>query len=70
MFDVMAELSESTSGQIADAAKLNERYVREWLSTVWSEENALEILKGAGFENVNVNRLDHDFMNTYYVATK
>jgi SAM-dependent methyltransferase len=31
LFDRMAELPPSTSAQIADAACLNERYVREWL---------------------------------------
>src|SRR5262245_12632882 len=31
LFDVLANLPPSTSVQIADAAKLNERYVREWL---------------------------------------
>ena len=31
LFDTMAELPPSTSAQIADAAGLNERYVREWL---------------------------------------
>ena len=31
LFDAMAELGRSTSSQIADAAGLNERYVREWL---------------------------------------
>jgi SAM-dependent methyltransferase len=31
LFDRMAELPPSTSAQIADAAGLNERYVREWL---------------------------------------
>src|ERR1700751_5496283 len=31
LFDVMAERPPSTSAQIADAAGLNERYVREWL---------------------------------------
>ncbi|MFI5652455.1 class I SAM-dependent methyltransferase [Streptomyces anulatus] len=34
LFDVMAELSASTSEQIAEAAGLNERYVREWLGGV------------------------------------
>jgi SAM-dependent methyltransferase len=34
LFDTMAELPPSTSQQIADAAGLNERYVREWLGTV------------------------------------
>ena len=31
LFDTMAELPPSTSAEIADAAGLNERYVREWL---------------------------------------
>jgi SAM-dependent methyltransferase len=31
LFDTMAELPPATSDQIADAAGLNERYVREWL---------------------------------------
>lgn len=34
LFDTMAELPPSTSQQIADAASLNERYVREWLGTM------------------------------------
>jgi ubiquinone/menaquinone biosynthesis C-methylase UbiE len=32
LFDTMAELPPSTSQQVADAAGLNERYVREWLN--------------------------------------
>ncbi|MGX9792318.1 class I SAM-dependent methyltransferase [Mycobacterium sp. MMS18-G62] len=34
LFDTMAELPPATSTQIADAAGLNERYVREWLGGV------------------------------------
>ncbi|MBV5244475.1 class I SAM-dependent methyltransferase [Mycolicibacterium sp. PAM1] len=34
LFDTMANLPPSTSTQIADAAGLNERYVREWLGGV------------------------------------
>src|ERR687893_1944901 len=34
LFDAMAGLPLSTSQQIADAAGLNERYVREWLSAM------------------------------------
>jgi ubiquinone/menaquinone biosynthesis C-methylase UbiE len=34
LFDAMAELPPATSVQIADAAGLNERYVREWLGGV------------------------------------
>ena len=34
LFDVMSGLPPSTSQQIADAAELNERYVREWLGAL------------------------------------
>jgi len=34
LFDAMAKLPASTSNQIADAAGLNERYVREWLGSM------------------------------------
>lgn len=34
LFDTMAELPPSTSQQIATTAKLNERYVREWLNAM------------------------------------
>ncbi len=34
LFDAMAELPPSTSEQIAEAAHLNERYVREWLAAM------------------------------------
>jgi 2-polyprenyl-3-methyl-5-hydroxy-6-metoxy-1,4-benzoquinol methylase len=34
LFDTLAELPASTSQEIADAANLNERYVREWLGTM------------------------------------
>jgi 2-polyprenyl-3-methyl-5-hydroxy-6-metoxy-1,4-benzoquinol methylase len=36
LFDTLAELPPATSTQIADAAGLNERYVREWLGGVVS----------------------------------
>ena len=36
LFDTLAELPPATSEQIADAAGLNERYVREWLGGVVS----------------------------------
>lgn len=36
LFDTLAELPPATSAQIADAAGLNERYVREWLGGVVS----------------------------------
>lgn len=34
LFDTMAELPPSTSGAVAGAARLNERYVREWLGAM------------------------------------
>ncbi len=34
LFDVMAALPPSTSARIAEAARLNERYVREWLGAM------------------------------------
>ena len=34
LFDVMSKLSASTSEEIATAANLNERYVREWLGAL------------------------------------
>jgi 2-polyprenyl-3-methyl-5-hydroxy-6-metoxy-1,4-benzoquinol methylase len=34
LFDTMAQLPPSTSAQIATAARLNERYVREWLGAM------------------------------------
>jgi len=34
LFEVLANLLPSTSAQIAEAAGLNERYVREWLNTM------------------------------------
>ncbi len=38
LFDAMAELEASTSQEIADAANLNERYVREWLGAMVTAE--------------------------------
>ena len=34
LFDILAELPPSTTQEIADAANLNERYVREWLGAM------------------------------------
>lgn len=42
----------------------------EGLGAMWGEEKAVEMMKAAGFTNVAMHHLDHDFMNTYYVATK
>ena len=40
------------------------------LGAMWGEEKAVEMLNDAGFSNVKLHHLEHDFMNTYYVATK
>ena len=45
-------------------------YEGEGLGAMWGEEKAVEMLNEAGFKNVTKHRLEHDFMNTYYVATK
>ncbi len=45
-------------------------YDGEGLGAMWGEEKAVEMMKTAGFKEINVNRLEHDFMNAYYVATK
>ena len=45
-------------------------YDGEGLGAMWGEEKAIEMLNEAGFRNVSKHKLEHDFMNTYYVATK
>lgn len=40
------------------------------LGTMWGEELAVEMLKKAGFSNVKVNQLEHDFQNNFYVMKK
>ena len=40
------------------------------LGTMWGEELALDMLRAAGFEQVTVNRLEHDFQNSFYVMRK
>ncbi len=40
------------------------------LGAMWGEEKAIEMLNAAGFSNVTVNQLEHDFQNSYYVVTK
>ena len=42
----------------------------EGLGTMWGEEKALEMLKEAGFGQVEVKQLPHDFQNSYYIAMK
>ncbi|HEX9921362.1 MAG TPA: methyltransferase domain-containing protein [Anaerolineae bacterium] len=40
------------------------------LGTMWGREKALEMLAEAGFTEVDVHQLPHDFQNDYYVSTK
>ncbi|MEB3210943.1 MAG: class I SAM-dependent methyltransferase [Leptolyngbyaceae bacterium] len=38
------------------------------LGAMWGQEKALEMLKAAGFEQVEIKQLPHDFQNNYYLA--
>jgi hypothetical protein len=40
------------------------------LGTMWGEELAVEMLRKAGFDAVEVKRLEHDFQNNFYVMHK
>jgi SAM-dependent methyltransferase len=40
------------------------------LGTMWGEELAVEMLRRAGFDGVEVHRLEHDFQNNFYVMEK
>jgi 2-polyprenyl-3-methyl-5-hydroxy-6-metoxy-1,4-benzoquinol methylase len=42
----------------------------EGLGTMWGEEKAKEMLREAGFEQVEVEQLPHDFVNSYYIVKK
>jgi 2-polyprenyl-3-methyl-5-hydroxy-6-metoxy-1,4-benzoquinol methylase len=42
----------------------------EGLGTMWGEEKAKEMLKEAGFEEVEVKQLPHDIFNNYFIVTK
>ena len=39
------------------------------LGAMWGEEKAREMLREAGFTNVEVRQLAHDFQNSYFIAT-
>jgi 2-polyprenyl-3-methyl-5-hydroxy-6-metoxy-1,4-benzoquinol methylase len=70
LFDVMAKLPPSTSDEIAAAAKLNERYVREWLGAMITggivefdpstkkahlpQEHAASLTRAAGANNISM----------------
>jgi SAM-dependent methyltransferase len=40
------------------------------LGAMWGEEKAKEMLRAAGFDRIEVHRLDHDFQNNFYVVTR
>ncbi|MBD2465850.1 methyltransferase domain-containing protein [Oscillatoria sp. FACHB-1407] len=40
------------------------------LGAMWGQEQALHMLKDAGFTQVEVKRLAHDFQNDYYIVRK
>lgn len=42
----------------------------EGLGTMWGQEKATEYLHKAGFKNISVQQLEHDFQNDYYVIRK
>jgi 2-polyprenyl-3-methyl-5-hydroxy-6-metoxy-1,4-benzoquinol methylase len=42
----------------------------EGLGAMWGEEQARALLAEAGFTQVDVKRLPHDFQNSYFIATK
>jgi 2-polyprenyl-3-methyl-5-hydroxy-6-metoxy-1,4-benzoquinol methylase len=40
------------------------------LGAMWGEEMTLNMLEDAGFQQVEIKRLDHDFQNNYYIVRK
>lgn len=42
----------------------------EGLGTMWGREKATELLQEAGFKQISVQQLEHDFQNDYYVIQK
>ncbi|MGH8607087.1 MAG: hypothetical protein ACREX9_06615 [Gammaproteobacteria bacterium] len=40
------------------------------LGTMWGQEQALTLLQEAGFQQLEVAQLPHDFQNSYYIARK
>ncbi|MGH8566463.1 MAG: hypothetical protein ACREXU_00225 [Gammaproteobacteria bacterium] len=59
-------------------ARILSRRVETWQSlygsqaggTMWGEEQALAMLREAGFEGIEIARLPHDLQNSYYLARK
>jgi ubiquinone/menaquinone biosynthesis C-methylase UbiE len=42
----------------------------EGLGTMWGEQKALEMMKDAGFKDVQIEHVEADILNTYYIAKK
>lgn len=42
----------------------------EGLGTMWGQEKATELLTEAGFRQIRIEQLEHDFQNDYYVIQK
>ena len=40
------------------------------LGTMWGEQLAVEMLETVGFADIAVEKLNHDLINAYFVATK
>jgi len=40
------------------------------LGAMWGKELAIDMFKEAGFKDVNVKNLEHDFINNYYIMKK
>ena len=40
------------------------------LGAVWGEELALDMLKEAGFSDIDVQRVEGDIINNYYIAKR
>ncbi len=69
LFDILSELEPSTSQEIAQETKLDERYVREWLGTMWGKEMAIKKLNEVGFKDIEVKSIG-DILNYYYLSRK
>ncbi len=40
------------------------------LGAMWGQEKALEMLAAAGFNQIDIKQLDHDFQSNYYIVLK
>jgi hypothetical protein len=40
------------------------------LGAMWGEEKAREMLQEAGFTEIEIKKLPHDFQNIYYIIKK